>query len=204
MVLQTSDHGHSNRLRGYKMKKIILGITGASGSLYAVQFLKLLQQAEVEIHAIISDAGRLVLKHEMELTPDDLQQYVSRWYDTYDFAAPMSSGSSRFDAMLILPCTMGSLGAIANGVAKNLIHRAADVMLKEKKPLLLAVRETPLNRVHLKNLLQVHDAGAQICPPMPSFYHQPESLVEMATFFAGRLAELIGIEIADLKRWQGK
>jgi 4-hydroxy-3-polyprenylbenzoate decarboxylase len=185
-------------------KKLILSITGASGSIYAVQFLKLSQQVEVEVHGIISNAGRLVLQHEMGLTPEDLNQYVTQWHDIADFAAPMSSGSSRFDAMIVLPCTMGSLGAIANGIAKNLIHRAADVMLKEKRPLVLAVRETPLNRIHLENLLKVHDAGAIVCPPMPSFYHHPESLEEMATFFAGRVAELVGIEITDLKRWQGK
>jgi len=184
-------------------KKIILAITGASGSLYAVQFLKGLQQADVEIHAIISKAGRLVLQHELGLTPDDLQKYVAKWHAADDFAAPMSSGSSKFEAMVVVPCTMGSLGAIANGIAKNLIHRAADVILKEKKPLLLAVRETPLNRIHLENLLKVHDAGATICPPMPSFYHHPESLEEMAAFFAGRLADLIGIEVSGLKRWQG-
>jgi len=184
-------------------KKIILAITGASGSLYIVQFLKLMQQADVEIHAIISDAGRLVLQHELGLTPDDLLQYDVTWHAADDFAAPMSSGSSRFDAMVVLPCTMGSLGAIANGIAKNLIHRAADVMLKEKKPLLLAVRETPFNRIHLENMIKVHDAGATLCPPMPSFYHHPESLEEMASFFAGRLADLIGIEVAGLKRWQG-
>ena len=184
-------------------RKIILAITGASGSLYAVRFLKSLQQADVEIDAIISNAGRLVLQHELGLTPDDLQKYVARWHAVNDLAAPVASGSSRFDAMIVLPCTMGSLGAIANGIAKNLIHRAADVMLKEKKPLLLAVRETPLNRIHLENMLKVHDAGATLCPPMPSFYHHPESLEEMATFFAGRLADLIEIEVAGLKRWQG-
>jgi len=184
-------------------KKIIVAITGASGSLYAVQFLKLMQQAGVEVHAIISNAGCLVLKHELGLTPDDLQEYVARWYAADDFAAPVSSGSSRFAAMVVLPCTMGSLGAIANGIARNLIHRAADVILKEGKPLLLAVRETPLNRIHLENLLKVHDAGATVCPPMPSFYHHPESLEQMATFFAGRLADLIGIEAVGLKRWQG-
>jgi len=183
-------------------KKVILGITGASGSLYAVQFLHLMQQVDVEVHAIISDAGRLVLQHEMSLTPDDLRKYVTAWHAVNNFAAPMSSGSSKFDAMIVLPCTMGSLGAIANGIAKNLIHRAADVILKEKKPLLLAVRETPLNRIHLENMLRVHDAGAVVCPPMPSFYHHPESLEEMATFYAGRLADIIGVEVTGLKRWQ--
>lgn len=184
-------------------KKIILAITGASGSLYAVQFLKLMQQSGVEIHGIISDAGRLVLQHELGCTPDDLNEYVAEWYAKDNFAAPMSSGSSKFDAMLVLPCTMGTLGAIANGVVKNLVHRAADVMLKEKKPLLLAVRETPFNRIHLENMLKVHDAGAVVCPPMPSFYHHPENLEEMASFFAGRLADLLGIDVEGLKRWQG-
>jgi 4-hydroxy-3-polyprenylbenzoate decarboxylase len=184
-------------------KKIILAITGASGSLYALQFIKIMQEAGVEIHAVISNAGRLVLQHELGLTPDDLQADVAQWYAVNDFAAPMSSGSSKFDAMVVLPCTMGSLGAIANGTAKNLIHRAADVILKERKPLLLAVRETPLNRIHLENMIKVHDAGATLCPPMPSFYHHPETLEAMATFFAGRLADLIGIEVSGMKRWQG-
>ena len=184
-------------------KKVILAITGASGSLYAVRFLKLMQPAGVEVHAIISKAGCLVLQHELGIRPEDLQEYVTQWYAADDFAAPVSSGSSGFDAMLVLPCTMGTLGAIANGMAGNLIHRAADVILKEKKQLLLAVRETPLNRIHLENLLKVHDAGAIVCPPMPSFYHHPESLEEMATFFAGRLADLMGIRVAGLRRWQG-
>jgi len=184
-------------------KKIILAITGASGSLYAVQFLKLMQHLDVEIHGIISDAGRLVLQHELGLTPDDLNEFIVQWHAKDDFGAPMSSGSSKFDAMLVLPCTMGTLGAIANGIAKNLVHRAADVMLKEKKPLLLAVRETPFNRIHMENMLKVHDAGAVVCPPMPSFYHHPDSLEEMATFFAGRMADLLGFEIDGLKRWQG-
>jgi 4-hydroxy-3-polyprenylbenzoate decarboxylase len=184
-------------------KKIILAITGASGSLYAVQFLKLMQHLDAEIHGIISDAGRLVLQHELGLTPDDLNEFIVQWHAKDDFGAPMSSGSSKFDAMLVLPCTMGTLGAIANGIAKNLVHRAADVMLKEKKPLLLAVRETPFNRIHMENMLKVHDAGAVVCPPMPSFYHHPDTLEEMATFFAGRMADLLGFEIDGLKRWQG-
>ncbi|MBW2466383.1 MAG: UbiX family flavin prenyltransferase [Deltaproteobacteria bacterium] len=184
-------------------KKIILAITGASGSLYAVQFLKLMQQHDVEVHGIISDAGRLVLQHELGYTPDDLNRYVTTWHAIDNFAAPVSSGSSSFDAMLVLPCTMGTLGAIANGMVKNLVHRAADVMLKESKPLLLAVRETPFNRIHLENMLKVHDAGAVVCPPMPSFYHHPENLEEMAAFFAGRLADQLGFEVKGLKRWQG-
>jgi 4-hydroxy-3-polyprenylbenzoate decarboxylase len=185
------------------MKKIIVAITGASGSLYAVQFLKLMHQVNVEVHGIISDAGQLVLEHELGLTAEDLNEYVVKWHAKDNFAAPMSSGSSGFDAMLVLPCTMGTLGAIANGVVRNLVHRSADVMLKERKPLLLAVRETPFNRIHMENMLKVHDAGAVVCPPMPSFYHHPENLEEMAAFYAGRLADLLGIEVEGMNRWQG-
>ena len=183
--------------------KIILAVTGASGSLYALEFLKIMQDLEVELHGIISRAGRVVMKHELGLTPDDLNNYVERWYPIDDFTAPMSSGSSGFDAMAILPCTMGSLGAIANGLSENLIHRAADVMLKEKRPLLMAVRETPFNRIHLQNMLKVQEAGAVICPPMPSFYHHPEDLVEMARFFASRVGDLLGLPVPNRKRWQG-
>ena len=183
--------------------KIILAVTGASGSLYALEFLKIMQDLEVELHGIISRAGRVVMKHELGVIPDDLNGYVERWYPIDDFTAPMSSGSSGFDAMVILPCTMGSLGAIANGLSENLIHRAADVMLKEQRPLLMAVRETPFSRIHLQNMLKVQEAGAVICPPMPSFYHHPEDLAEMARFFASRVGDLLGLPVPNRKRWQG-
>ena len=182
-------------------KKVILAITGASGSLLAIEFLKLMQENGAEVHAMISDAGRKVLELEEEKTGDDIKGLATAWYDVHDFTSPMASGSARFDAMVVLPCTMGTLAAIANGFSGNLIHRAADVTLKERRPLLLAVRETPFNRTHLQNMLKVHDAGATICPPMPSFYHKPESFQEMARFFCGRLADLLDIEIKDQMRW---
>lgn len=181
--------------------RLILAITGASGALYVPEFLKLAQEADVEVHAVISEAGREVLRLELDLAPGDLDPYVTAWHGFKDFTAPMASGSSRFDAMLVLPCTMGTLGAIANGISANLIHRAADVTLKEGRPLLLAVRETPFNRFHLQNMLKAQEAGAIICPPLPSFYHRPESLAEMARFFAGRLCELLGIPVKEMKRW---
>jgi 4-hydroxy-3-polyprenylbenzoate decarboxylase len=187
------------------MKKIILAITGASGSLYAVEFLKLLGELEAppEIHGIISEAGRQVLQLELGYSYRELDQYLTGWHDSRDFAAPMSSGSSRFEAMVILPCSMGTLAAIANGISGNLIHRAADVMLKEKRTLLISPRETPLNLTHLKNMRSVHEAGAIVCPPMPSFYLKPRDLTEMARNFAGRVAELIGLSITGLPRWEG-
>lgn len=181
-------------------KKIILAITGASGTLYAVQFLKLLQKTDVEVHGIISDAGKKVLELETGMAPEDLAG-ISKWFAAGDFTAPMASGSSIYHAMAVLPCTMGTLAAISAGMSVNLIHRTADVMLKEKKKLLLAVRETPFNRTHMTNMLKVHDAGAIICPAMPAMYLKPESIEEMAAQYAGRVAGLLGIDIPGLKRW---
>ena len=180
-------------------KKIILAVTGASGSLYAVEFLRLLADIDVKVDAIISEAGEKVLELELGLKPHELTGV--KWFGIKDFTAPMASGSSRYDAMVVLPCSMGSLAAIANGMSANLIHRAADVMLKEKRPLALVVRETPLNRTHLGNMLKAHDSGALICPAMPSFYHHPATITEMARQFAGRVADQLGLEVAELKRW---
>lgn len=183
-------------------KRIILAVTGATGMLYVTALLELLHRQDVTVHAVISNVGRKVLRLEQDLDPAELHG-VDRWFDIDDFTAPMASGSSRYDAMIILPCTAGTLGAVAGGFSGNLIHRAADVSLKERRPLLLAVRETPFNRTHLQNMLAVHDAGAIICPPMPSFYQQPEDLKEMASHFAGRLCDQINIMIPGLQRWQG-
>lgn len=185
------------------MKKIVLAITGATGAVYALEFLKICQGLEVEVHGLLSESGAQVLELELAMSRADLAPYVARWHDVHDFAAPMSSGSSDFSGMAVLPCTMGSLAAIANGVCGNLIHRTADVMLKERRPLVLAARETPLNRTHLTNMLKAHEAGAIICPPMPALYHRPQSIEEMARLFAGRVAGLLGIEVEGLPKWQG-
>lgn len=166
-------------------------------------FLKLLQESgDITVHGICSESGVKVLEHEMGLEPQELPA-VSTWFAVDDFAAPPSSGSSGYDSMVVLPCTMGSLGAIAGGLSINLIHRAADVMLKERKKLVLSVRETPLNRTHLKNMLKAHDAGAVISPPIPGYYFKPKSLEEAALTYAWRLADQLGIDIGKRKRWQG-
>ncbi len=184
------------------MKKIILAITGASGSLYAVEFLKLLTRQDVEVHGIISKAGAKVLDLELGLGRDDLPG-VARWFNDDDFTAPMASGSSGYDAMVVLPCTMGSLAAIASGLSLNLVHRAADVILKERRTLILAARETPLNRNHLQNMLSASDAGAIICPPMPAFYMGPKTIEDLAVYFASRLVSQLGLEVEGFKGWQG-
>ena len=182
------------------VKKILVAVTGASGMLYLQSFLAAIQELELEVHGICSEAGEKVLGLEKGLSPQDLPT-VSTWFDCRDFAAPPASGSSGYDAMLVLPCSMGTLAAIAAGISANLIQRCADVMLKERKELVLVVRETPLNRTHLKNMLAAHDAGAIICPPMPGFYLQPESLEEAATTFSWRLADQIGLAVPGRRRW---
>ncbi len=184
-------------------KKILVAITGASGMLFLKPFLRLLEESSCEVHGICSESGAKVLQLEQGLQPDKLSA-VSRWFDIKNFAAPPASGSSGYSAMVVLPCTMGTLAAIAGGLSQNLIHRAADVMLKERKKLVLAVRETPFNRTHLENMLKANDAGAIICPPMPGYYLKPKSLEEAATTFAWRLADQIGIESPRRKRWQGE
>jgi len=190
-------------LPGERVQKIILGITGASGSLYLQPFLDVLHGAGVEVHGVLSPSGRKVMALELGMAPEELAG-ITAWHDALDFAAAPASGSAGFDAMVVLPCSMGTLAAIAAGVSATLIHRAADVTLKERKPLLLAVRETPLNRTHLKNMLQVHDAGATVVPAMPAFYHRPQSIHDLAGQFACRLASLLELDTPDLKRWGGQ
>lgn len=183
-------------------KRLILAITGATGMVYVREFLHLLKAADVEVHGIISGSGRQVLGLELGLSAEELPG-VAHWYAIDDFAAPMSSGSARYAGMVILPCTVGTLGGIAAGYSANLIHRAADVSLKERRPLVMAVRETPLNGLHLKNMLRLHEAGAIICPPMPSFYQGPASIEELARNFAARVCDQLGVEVEGAKRWQG-
>lgn len=180
--------------------KVVIAVTGASGMIYVRELFALLAESDVEVHGIISEAGEQVLDLELGLRPGDLGEVT--WWGIRQFTAPMASGSAPFQAMAVLPCTMGTLAAIAGGLSANLIHRAADVMLKERRRLVLAVRESPLNRTHLQNMLCVHDAGATICPAMPSMYQKPQSIDEMARNYAARLVESLGL-VVDYPRWQG-
>ncbi len=182
---------------------LLLAITGATGIHFAVSFLSVARRLELPLHAIISESGERVLELECGLSAESLPG-VDRWYRAADLTAPPSSGSSRFRGMVILPCTMGTLAAVAHGITTTLIHRAAAVTLKERRPLLLAVRETPLNRIHLQNMLAANDAGAVIFPPMPGYYLKPESLEEAAETFVWRLFDHLVPEcdIAQRRRWE--
>ena len=185
------------------MQKIILAITGASGTIYAYQFAKILVKHGCELHLIFSETGLRVAKYEIGTSRlDHLKKLAKTTYDTKDFWSAPASGSNIFDAMIILPCTMGTLGAIANGLSNNLIHRAADCFLKEQKPLVLAVRESPLNQIHINNMLKLSRAGGTIFPAMPAFYTKPKDLDEMAFFFAGRIAQFLGFNVKELPFWR--
>ena len=183
-------------------RKIIVAVTGASGAILADRLIAALAGAGCGVHLMVSAAGELVTEHELGKKPEELWRgKVAAMHDVRDFTAPPASGSAGFSGMAVVPCTMGSLAAIAGGVTKNLIHRAADVVLKERKRLVLAVRETPLNRIHLQNMLAAHDAGAVICPPLFAFYHRPADIREAADHFAARVAALLGVEIPDMPHW---
>jgi 4-hydroxy-3-polyprenylbenzoate decarboxylase len=182
-------------------QKILVGVTGASGMLFLISFLNSLAELDVTVHGVCSASGRDVLQMEQGLTPEKLP-VVSKWFDHEDLSAAPASGSSNYSSMVVLPCTMGTLAAIAGGLSINLIHRAADVILKERKRLVLAVRETPLNRTHLQNMLTVHDAGAVICPTMPSYYLQPKTLEQAAESYSWRLADQLSLDIPNRKRWK--
>jgi len=184
---------------------ILLAITGASGSIYSLKIIEILKNLDQEVHLIVSRTGEQVSR--IEIKEDGFQTLIQTAHTVYspdNLAAAPASGSSKWKAMIIIPCTMGTMASIAHGFSQNLIHRAADCFLKERRPLILVPRETPLNRIHLQNMLLAEKAGAVIYPAMPSFYHQPENIDEMASFFAGRLAEFMGLEVEGLKRWQGE
>jgi flavin prenyltransferase len=182
--------------------RYVIAVTGASGMLYARELFTWLQtRPDLEVHAVCSPAGEEVLKLELSLTLRELAGPRAILHAPEDFAAPLASGSFRVRAMVIIPCTMGTLGAIAQGVPKNLIHRAAEVSLKERRPLILVVRETPLSLIHLGNMTRAAQAGAVIFPAMPGFYQRPGSLEEMARNFAGRVLDHLGLEHDLTKRW---
>ena len=182
--------------------RLVVAVTGASGMLYARELFAFLATCpEVEVHAVASEAGEQVLRLELGLDLSELVGPNTIIHSSKNFAAPLASGSFRARGMVVIPCTMGTLGAIAQGQSRNLIHRASEVMLKEKRPLILVVRETPLSLVHLRNMVAAAEAGATIFPAMPGFYHRPQDLTEMARNFVGRILDHLGL-VHDLsKRW---
>ncbi len=182
-------------------KKIVVAITGASGSIYAkllLQKLQALHEQILEVGVVMSDNARDVWK--FELGDESYQDLPFKIYSKTDFMAPFASGSARFDTMIIVPCSMGTLGRIASGISNDLTTRAADVILKERRKLILVARDTPLNLIHLRNMQTVTEAGGIICPAVPSFYSLPKTIEEVAMTVVNRIIDLAGFE-HESYRW---
>ena len=184
------------------MKKLIVGITGASGSIYAVRLIDVLREQGIEVHAVITTSGQRVLDYECGVTMEELSRRVLVLYPNEDVGAAIASGSFRMDAMVVLPCSMKTAGAIAHGVTDDLLTRAADVTLKEGRRLLLVPRETPMHEIHLENLLRLARAGAVIMPAAPGFYHRPETLDDLVNMMVGKILDRLGIEAELFARWR--
>ncbi|MGE0462820.1 MAG: UbiX family flavin prenyltransferase [Vicinamibacterales bacterium] len=183
--------------------RLIVAITGASGSIYGVRVLQLLRQAGVEAHLVLSKWGARTLVHETPHTVKDVQALAHTVYHANDEGAAISSGSFRTRGMLIAPCSARSLASIAHGLGDSLVHRAADVILKERRKLVLAVREAPLNDIHLENMLKLSRMGVVICPPVPAFYTKPATIDDLVTYTAIRLLDQFDIHV-DAPRWDGQ
>jgi 4-hydroxy-3-polyprenylbenzoate decarboxylase len=181
--------------------KLIIAVTGASGSIYAkVLFdkVKALRKQTEKVGVVMSDNAKLVWKHE--LANEDYTGYEFNFYQKNDFTAPFASGSAGYDAMIICPCSMGTMGRIAAGISDDLVTRAADVMLKERKGLVLVIRDTPYNLLHINNMKLLTEAGGIICPATPSFYSHPKNFDELAATVVDRALSLVGFEL-NTYRW---
>jgi 4-hydroxy-3-polyprenylbenzoate decarboxylase len=181
---------------------LIVGITGASGSIYGVRLLQMLRGTNVETHLVMSRWGARTLVHETGYTPEQVQALASVSHPLTDQGATISSGSFVTMGMVIVPCSVRTLAAIAHGLGDHLVHRAADVVLKERRKLVLAVREAPLNEIHLENMLKLARMGVVIAPPVPAFYARPDTVDEIVNYTAARLLDQFGIHV-DMARWPG-
>jgi 4-hydroxy-3-polyprenylbenzoate decarboxylase len=183
------------------MKKTVIAITGASGSIYAETLLKKISVAQnqlEELSIVMSDNAKLVWKTELDT--DSWKNFPAKFYSTTDFSAPFASGSGQYDTMIIIPCSMGTLGRIATGVSNDLVTRAADVILKERRKLICVIRDTPYNLIHIRNMETVTLAGGIICPATPSFYSRPTTLEEVAATVVDRVLDLAGFDVKTF-RW---
>jgi 4-hydroxy-3-polyprenylbenzoate decarboxylase len=183
--------------------RVIVGVTGATGAVYAVRLLERLRVARRETHLVVSTAGMLSVHHELGLDRKELEALADVAYNPSDVGAAIASGSFDADAMVIAPCSMKTLASVAHGLCDNLLSRAADVTLKERRRLVLMVRETPLNLAHLRNMTSVTEMGGIVFPPLPAFYHRPQSIEELVNESVERVLALIGIDEAAPKPWNG-
>lgn len=184
--------------------RIIIAITGASGVIYGIRLLEILASRDVETYLIVSETAKKIISIETEHDPTYIESLATRVFSNDDMTAPIASGSFKFDAMVIIPCSMKTLGMIANGIADNLITRAADVAIKEGRKLILVPRETPLSAIHLENMLKLAKLGVVILPACPAFYHEPSKIRDLVDFIIGKVLDQLGIEHSLFKRWSGE
>ncbi|HHY04506.1 MAG TPA: UbiX family flavin prenyltransferase [Thermoanaerobacterales bacterium] len=184
--------------------KLIVAITGASGAIYGIKLLEELKKNKIESHLTISDWGKTTIKAETDYSLEEVKSLADYFYEHNDLAACISSGSFKIDGMVIVPCSMKTLSSIASGYSHDLISRAADVSIKEKRKLVLVPRETPLNPIHIENMLKLSKIGVTIMPPVPAFYTKPKTIEDIVLNTVGRILDQFGIEIKSLKRWSGK
>lgn len=190
------------------MKKIVVGITGASGSIYAKRLIEVLVKEDIQINVVATEKGKQVFKYELSLSLDNWIKELSSTHnnikleDNNNLFSGVASGSNKYDAVIILPCSMGTLAEISYGLSKNLLCRAADVALKENRKLIIVPRETPLNSIHLENMLRLSKMGAAIIPAMPGFYHHPSSIEDIVDFLIGKILDYINVENKLFKKWE--
>ncbi len=186
------------------MRRIIVGITGATGAIFGVRLLQALRAANIESHLVLSKWGQQTVEHETGLSLAQLHDLAAVVHATGNMAATISSGSFLTDGMVIAPCSMRTLAAIATGCGENLVHRAADVVLKERRKLVLVTRETPLSEIHLDNMLKLARIGVTILPPMPAFYNRPQTIDEIVDHIVARVLDQFGVPADFAKRWDGR
>ena len=185
-------------------KRIIVAISGASGAAYGVRLLHVLRAlGGVQTHLTVSDAGLLNVQQELDMGRAELEALADVAYPVRDVGVAIASGSFQCDGMVVAPCSMRTLAAVAHGLSDNLISRSADVMLKERRRLILMVRETPLNLAHLRNMTSVTEMGGIIFPPVPGFYHRPQTLADMVDHTVSRVVDLLGLPQVNAPRWNG-
>jgi 4-hydroxy-3-polyprenylbenzoate decarboxylase len=183
---------------------IIIGITGATGAIYGIRLLEVLaSMKDIETHLVISEAGEKTITCETQYRISDVKKLASYAYDIGDICAPISSGSFRRDGMIIAPCTIKTMSAVTNSYSDNLITRAADVTLKERRKLVMMVRETPLHLGHLRNMERLTEMGAIVMPPMPAFYHKPQTVQDIVDHTVGKVLDIFDIKHDLFRRWSG-
>jgi 4-hydroxy-3-polyprenylbenzoate decarboxylase len=181
--------------------RLIVGISGASGVIYGVRLLQALEALPIETHLVMTRTAEVALAHETDFKVEDVRRLADVAFRIDDLAAAISSGSYRTIGMIVAPCSMRSLGEIAHGITSNLLTRAADVVLKERRRLVLVARETPLHAIHLRNMTTLAEMGAIIAPPVPAFYNRPKTLDDVVDHTVGRLLDLFDLDTGKVKRW---